>query len=414
MIYLGLDWAEDHHDIAVMAETGEVLTELRVDDTAAGVEAIHAAVAQHQSDPGEPIPVGTETAYGLVPLALRASGYQLYEINPLASSRYRDRHHLSGAKSDRGDAKMLADVVRTDRHNHRLFDTNSDISDSVKVLARAHQSLVHQRQTQINVLRSTLRMYYPGMWQAFPNLTSPSTRDCLDAMAVIDHAPTPEKGRLMSHAKIASALRKAGRKHSIDARATEVREILRRSQLQGHGPLTTRAYGSTARATARMIVAMSEQIAELGTEMNAHFEKHPDAKIILSLPGLGPVLGARVMGEFGDAPNRYADGRARKNYATTAPVTRASGKLCVVGARHGGNRILGDACLRWAFSAVRTSPGARRYYESLRKRDKTHAQAIRTVANRLVGILHGCLEHRALYSETIAWPQSETSSDVAA
>jgi len=413
MILLGLDWAEDHHDICVMSEAGETLSELRVSDDVAGVEAIHAAVAEYRSDPNEAVAVGTESAHGLVAQALVAAGYDVYEINPLAASRYRDRHSLAGAKSDRGDARMLADVVRTDRHNHRLFQGDSDLADSIQVLARTHQSLIHRRQTEINVLRSTLRQYYPQLLVAFPKLASPKDRDCPDAMAVIERAPTPEQGRTLSTLQIAAALRKGGRKLNLEKRAKQVHEVLHQPQLQAPA-MTSGAYGSSVRALARVIVTMSQQIDELGAEMNVHFEKHPDAKIILSLPGLGPVLGARVMGEFGDAPNRYADARARKNYATTAPVTRASGKQRVVMARHAGNRILGDACLRWAFCAIQASPGARRYYDSLRGREKTHSAALRTVANRLVGILHGCLEHRTLYSETRAWPEPNVASGVAA
>jgi transposase len=412
LICLGLDWAEDHHDIALMTEAGELLTEFRVDDSMAGVERIHGALAPHITEPSEVV-IGTESAHGLVIQALIAAGYTVYEINPKASSRYRDRHHLSGAKSDRGDAKMLADVVRTDRRNHSPYMGNSDLSEGIKVLARAHQSMIHQRQTQLNELRSTLRQYYPALLRAFPDLASPSSRDCSDVMAVIERAPTPAQGRTLSQLQIASALRKAGRQRDIDRRAEQIREELRMPHLTAP-PVVTNAYGNAARATARVIVSMTEQINELSQELNSRFEEHPDAKIIRSLPGLGPVLGARVLGEFGDAPNRYTDAKARKNYATTSPVTRASGKLRLVNARHGGNRHLGTSCLRWAFSAAHSSPGARRYYDALRHRDKTHAQATRSVANRMVGILHGCLSKGVLYDETIAWPQLESPGEAAA
>ena len=149
MIHLGLDWADDHHDIAVMDEAGTVLAERRVSDTMVGVADIHALVADYEAD-ASCVVVGIETTRGLVPQALVAAGYTVYEVNPLAASRYRDRHHLSGAKSDRGDAKMLADVVRTDRHNHRPYLGNTDLAESIKILARAHQELIQQRQTQVN------------------------------------------------------------------------------------------------------------------------------------------------------------------------------------------------------------------------------------------------------------------------
>jgi len=190
MICVGVDWAEEHHDVAVMDDAGVVLGERRVDDTMTGVALIHELVGEHETDPAQVV-VGTESVHGLVPQALVAAGYAVYEINPKAASRYRDRHHISGAKSDRADAKMLADAVRTDRHNHRTYAGNSDLSDVVKVLARSHQSLIQERQTQINHLRSTLRQFYPGLLQAFPKVASPSERDSQDAMVLLDRAPTP-------------------------------------------------------------------------------------------------------------------------------------------------------------------------------------------------------------------------------
>lgn len=402
MIYLGLDWAEEHHDLALLDGDGTLLGELRVGDSMVGVSQIHELVGQHEDDPSQ-VAVGTESVQGLVPRALAAAGYAVYEINPMASSRYRDRHHLSGAKSDRGDAKMLADVVRTDRHNHRQFTGDSDLAEGIGVLARAHQTLIHERQTQVNRLRSTLRQYYPAMLVAFPQLAVSSGRGSQDAMALLEQAPTPEQGRALSTAKIRSALRKAGRLRNLEARAEQVRTALRSPQLET-GPIVTSAYGRTVRAMARIVRETTAQIEELAAELESRFEEHPDAKIIRSLPGLGVVLGARALGEFGDAPNRYADARARKNYATTAPVTRASGKLRLVVARRGGNRRLGETCLRWAFGATQASPGARAYYDSLRARQKTHGQALRAVANRLVGILHACLAKGVVYDEEVAWP----------
>ncbi len=144
--------------------------------------------------------------------------------------------------------------------------------------------------------------------------------------------------------------------------------------------------------------------------MEAGFGRHPDAELYLSQPGLGPVLAARVLAEFGDDPTRYADTRARKNYSGMAPVTRASGKTRVVLARYARNRRLADALYQQAFTALNASPGARAYYDRQRARGATHHQALRALANRLVGILHGCLRHRAAYDETTAWPSRESSS----
>jgi hypothetical protein len=148
--------------------------------------------------------------------------------------------------------------------------------------------------------------------------------------------------------------------------------------------------------------------------VKAGFGRHPDAEIYHSQPGLGDVLGARVLAEYGDDPTRYADARARKNDSGMAPVTRASGKTRVVLARHARNRRLADALHQQAFSALSSSPGARAYDDAHRVRGQTHHQALRALANRLAGILHGCLRHKTRYDEATAWPTIENSAAPAA
>ena len=138
--------------------------------------------------------------------------------------------------------------------------------------------------------------------------------------------------------------------------------------------------------------------------MEAGPGQHPDAEIYLSRPRLGTILGARVLAEFGDDPHRYADPKARKNYSGMAPITRASGTRRIVLARYARNRRLADALYHQAFTALGVSPGAREYYDRQRARGATHHQALRALANRLVGILHGCLRHHRRYDETTAWP----------
>ena len=163
------------------------------------------------------------------------------------------------------------------------------------------------------------------------------------------------------------------------------------------------AYGRAVSAHVAVILGYNDQIASLEEDLAAAFETHPDSQIILSLPGLGMVLGARVLGEFGDDPNRYANAKSRRNYAGTSPVTRASGKSHTVLARHARNRRLADALDQWAFCSLSRSSGARAYYDELRARNKTHRQCIRQLANRWVGILHACLANGVPYDEDLAW-----------
>jgi transposase len=397
VLFVGLDWAEEHHDLAVMAESGQVLAARRVPEGLAGLRILHELLAAHEEDPAEVV-VGTETDRGLFVGALVAAGYQVYAINPLAVSRYRDRHQVSGAKSDAADAKGLADLVRTDRHNHRPVAGDSELVEAVKVLARTHQSLVWTRQRQLNQLRSLLREFYPGALAAVG-----ADLGGRDALAVLAVAPTPALGRQLSQAKLAAVLGRAGRQRHLAGRAAELQAALRASQLQAPG-VVAEAYGVAVAALVGVISTLNRQLEQVTQQLQRHFELHPDAEIVRSLPGLGVVLGARVVAEFGDDPTRYGHPKARKSYAGTAPITRASGKRQVVVARLARNRRLADACYQWAFSALQASPGARARYDRCRAAGKTHPQALRALANRLVGILHGCLRHRSRYDEAQAWP----------
>jgi hypothetical protein len=382
MLFVGVDWAEAHHDVCVINDEGRVLGRKKVNDTLEGVRELHALLATCTEDETPEIVVGIEKDRGLVVNALVAAGYEVYAVNPMAAARYRDRHHVSGAKSDPGDAKMLADLVRTDRHNHRTIAGDTPLAEALKVLARAHQNAVWSRQRHVNELRSSLRDYFPGALEAFGNDLSHH-----DAVAVLAIAPTPSLARGLSKAKLVSA-----------------QEILRREQL-AQPPLLERAYGLTTSATVAIVVAMNATIDELEAGLAEHFEQHSDAKIIRSLPGLGMILGARVLGEFGDDPNRYADSKSRRNYAGTSPVTKSSGTKKVVLARRARNRRLAAATDQWAFSSLLQSPGARHYYDELRARNKSHHMALRQLANRWVSILHTCLERGILYDEYVAWPQ---------
>jgi transposase len=346
--------------------------------------------------------IGIETDRGLWAGALAAAGYQVFAVNPLAAARYRDRHHVSGGKSDASDAKLLADLVRTDRHNHRPIAGDSLDAEAIKVLARAHQSLIWARTRHTNAMRSALREYYPAALLAFEDLAHG------DALGVLGRAPTPEQGAHLDLPAIQSALKRGGRKRNIAARARQIRAALRSEQLAAPAPVAA-AFGATTRAAVGIIAELNRQIAELETSLAEHFETHPDADIYRSLPGLGVVLGARVLGEFGDDPNRYTDAKSRRNYAGTSPLTVASGKKRAVLARHVRNRRLYDAIDQWALGAINNSPGARAFYDQHRAAGDLHHQALRALGNRLIGILHGCLRHHTLYREHTAWAHRQTT-----
>jgi transposase len=396
-LFVGDDWAEDHHDVEVMDAAGKVLARKRLPEGVAGIAQLHGLVGRFLGEePDEAqVVVGIETDRGPWVAALVAAGYLVFGVNPLQAARFRDRHGVSGAKSDSGDAHALADMVRTDSHQLRPAAGDSPAAGGIKVLARTHKTLIWERTRQVDRLRHQLREYFPAALEAFEDLDAP------DTLELLGKAPGPGRAAKLTRAQISAALKRARRKNITD-RATTILAALRSEQL-GQPPALTAAYAATVRSLIAVIVTLNEQVKVLQEQVEQDFGRHPDAEIYRSQPGMGAILGARVLAEFGDDPRRYADGKARRNYAATSPLTRASGKKKVVTARFVHNDRLIDALNAQAFSALSTSPGARAFYDHHRASGHGHNDALRRLANRLVGILHGCLKTRTIYDEDTAW-----------
>jgi transposase len=358
---------------------------------------LHAMVGEYLADLDvDQVAVGIETDRGPWVQALVAAGYQVFAVNPLQASRFRQRRSVSGAKSDATDAHTLADMVRTDSHQLRQVAGDSELAEAIKVVTRAHKTLIWERTRHVQRLRQALRDFFPGALEAFEDLTA------TDALELLGKAADPATAARLTRTQITAALRRARRRH-VDQRAEQIRTALRDEQLT-QPPIVTTAYAAIVRSQVAVLTTLNAEIATLQGEVTAHFGQHPDAEIYLSQPGLGAILGARVLAEFGDDPHRYADAKARKNYAGTSPITRQSGKQKFVLARYVHNDRLLDALGRQAFTALTASPAARAYYDQLTDRGKDHNAALRQLANRLVGILHGCLKTNTPYDETTAWP----------
>ncbi|MGP0024337.1 MAG: IS110 family transposase [Streptosporangiaceae bacterium] len=408
-LFVGDDWAEDHHDVELMDAAGRVLAKRRLPEGVAGMARLHELVGEQLGEDADAeVVVGIETDRGPWVAALLAAGYTVFGVNPLQASRYRERHGVSGAKSDSGDAHMLTDMVRTDSHQLRAVAGDSADAEGIKVLARTHKTLIWERTRAVQRLRHQLLGYYPAALEAFEDLDAP------DTLELLGKAPDPARAAKLTRAQVSAALKRARRRNITD-KATAILAALRSPQL-GQPAAVTAAYAATVRSLIAVITVLNEQVKALQGQVEEHFGRHPDAEIYRSQPGMGAILGARVLAEFGDDPHRYADGKARRNYAATSPITRASGKRKVVAARFIHNDRLVDALNAQAFTALRASPGARAFYDELRARGIEHNDALRRLANRLVGILHGCLKTRTLYDEATAWGhrQNLPQSSVAA
>jgi transposase len=401
LIYCGIDWAERTHDVALVDDTGALVAKRHITDDAAGYRLLMELLAEHGDTEENPIPVAIETSRGLLVAVLRTGKRKVYAINPMAAARYRDRHSVSRKKSDPGDALVLANILRTDMHAHRPLPGDSDLGRAISVLARAQQDALWNRQQLANQLRSLLREYYPAALDAFASwsngLCRPEARELLKA------APTPGRAARLTRTQIQSALKRAGRKRGIEAEAERLRDVFR-AEWAHQPPLVENALGKQMLALLIQLEAACTAADQLAEAVEESFPQHPDAEILLSFPGLGIQLAARILAEIGDDRTRFADARGLKAYAGASPVTRASGKKSFITRRWVKNDRLNHAGYLWAFAALRHSPGAGAHYRRRREIGDWHAAAQRNLFNRMIGQLYHCLQHRKLFDEHTAFP----------
>ena len=401
-LYCGLDWATAHHDIVVINDNGKVVARGRVGNDAAGFAALLTLLVEAgDTADHHPIPVGIETDRGLFVAALRETGRVIYPINPLAASRYRSRHSVSGAKSDATDAVLLANIIRTDTAAHRPLPADTELAQAIRVLARAQQDAVWARGQVSNQIRDLLKEFYPAALVAFADLDGGLARP--DARTILAAAPTPTQAAKLTSPRLRRLLIKAGRQRYLDRDVERLRAIFTGTYLH-QPPVVEDAMGIHLTALLGQFDAACAAADALAEAAITHFERHPDAEIITSFPGLGNLAGARVLAEIGDDRSRFTDARGLKAFAGSAPITRASGKKTVVLHRHIKNRRLNAVGPIWALASLRASPGARRHFDTRRAAGDWNHQAQRHLFNKFLGQLHHCLHTGQLYDEHRAFP----------
>ena len=408
-VFCGIDWAEGHHDIALIDGDGKLIAKRRINETLDGFAELIAVLAESGDSAEASIPVAIETPRGLLVAALRATGRPIYPINPLAVARYRERTSVSGKKSDHVDAMALANILRTDAHLHRMLPDDSALARSITVLARAYQDAVWRRTKLVQELRARLREYYPGFLAAFAAGSGSgrglSTTQLAsgDARAVLAIAPSPAEAATVSRARVETALRRGGRQRRITSLAASVVAALRVPQLRQE-PLVEQAMRVETLALLNVLNAVCDSVDQLADAVSEAFRRHPDYEIITSFPGLADISGAILLAETGDDRERFADDRALQAFAGSAPVTRASGKSRTVVRRRTKNNRLAAIGYSWAFTAAARPSPAREHYLRRRERGDGHPAALRHLFNRMLGQLHHCLQTGQTYDPIKAFP----------
>lgn len=401
LVSCGIDWADDHHDVALVDHDGALLASVRIGDDRAGLEQL-LELADHGDSAEHLVPVAIETPRGLLVAALRATGRPVYAINPLAASRYRARRSVSHAKSDPADARLLADILRTDRDAHRPLPADSDLIGALVVLTRAHQDAIADRRRLANRLRAHLREYFTAALRAFEGRGTLGL-DSVAARAVLVAAPTPASGADLTASRLRELLSSGGRlRRDLDTEVERVQALLTNTAALRQPTTAEQAMGHQTLALLRQLEAICATIPDLAAAVEATFAQHADAKIITSFPGLSTISGARVLAEIGDDRARFASARSIKAYAGSAPITRASGRNRAVLARTVKNQRLASTGYMWAFAALRR-PETRAHYDRRRAGGERHTAALRNMFNKMLGSLYHCLQTGTRYDPSRAF-----------
>jgi transposase len=284
--------------VEVMDEAGKVLAKRQMPEGVAGMTQLHELIGRllPEDEHDAEVVIGIEVGRG----PWVADGYTVYPVNPLQASRYRQRHGVSGAKRDGGDAHMLADMVRTESHQLRLAAGDSPCGQGIKTVVRTHKTLIWDRTRTTQRLRHQLREYFPAATRAFEDLRIWTPRRA----ELLGKAPDPARAAKLTRAQVAGALKRFHRRN-IAGKTGAILAALRGEHLAQPAALTA-AYAATVRSLIAVITTLNDQIKALQEQVRDHIGRHPDAEIYLSQPGMGAILGARVLGEFGDDPHRGA------------------------------------------------------------------------------------------------------------
>jgi len=389
MRYLGIDWASDHHDIAVVNEAGEKLSAFRIGNDTAGLETFRDRV-RALGVPKSEILISIETSRLLLVDFLLNEGFTVYPINPKAIDRYRDRYTASYAKSDAFDAELIAHALRTDRERFRALEPDSPLLRELRILVRDQKRLIWAQSRFLNQLGACLREYYPAALNLFGDLASPV------ALQFLKRYPRPEP---LSAKKLEKFLRQC-RHPRPEAKAQEIAQQLSQPQFFAE-PFTVRARSRMMLTLVDHLLSLRAQIAEYQEAIDDLFAQHPDSGIFKSLPGSGEKTGPRLLSEIGDNRSRYSSADSLQCEAGTCPITRSSGKVRVVMMRQACRKSFRDAMHMFSFCSLTKSSWARALYDQQRAKGKNAHAALRAVSDKWLKIIHHLWKEKELYDENI-------------
>ena len=392
-LFVGLDWAKDHHDAVAVEPGGRVVGQWRFGDNAEGWADFRQRLHERGGADLAKVAVAIETSQGPAVGRLLELGVAVYPLNPKAAERYRDRKAPAGVKDDPLDAWSIGDALRTDGHAWRRLMPEPPLTQELRLLCRDEVSLIEQRTALVNQLQEALHEYYPAALEAFDDWTAEG------AWEFVAHFPTPQK------------LVQAGRRrwekflhsHRLYHPKTYAKrlEIFARADRFCGRPGVTSAKSRLATAILAQLRTLEAQLRQYRKAIEDLFARHPDHDIFGSLPGVGPKLGPRLTSEVGPDRARFEDPQALQCMAGTAPITRQSGKSRWVCFRLACNKHLRAAVHLWAGLSTEKCTWADIYYRRKREQGMSHDSALRCLGQRWLKILWKMWQTRTPYNEAL-------------
>jgi transposase len=392
MIFIGIDWSTQHDDICIIDNQGQVIKEFRIPVSATGFSKLLQVVEETESKPEE-VYFGIETDKNILADFLLAAGYQVYSLNPLSVSRFKERYTTSGKKDDKFDAFNIASILVTDRDNFKPVCLSSNECRELQIHCQSVDNFVRQRSRLTNQLNAEIVRYFPAFSGFFSDLSSNV------ALNVLQKITKPSEIADLSEVDFEERVKDV--KHFYKKRKADFFKYLKNEVIIFDNPLEN-AYALRVTLLAGQILSLNSTIVCLEKIIDEKFEKHPDSKIFKSIPGAGPRIAPALFVCFGDERSRFESYQQVQCYAGTAPVTAQSGKsFHQIKIRRMCNKNFRYVFYSLSFTCLKQSFWAKEHYHKQKQAGKNHSAALRSVANKWAKIIYSMWLNQTEYSENI-------------
>lgn len=400
IVYVGLDWAAATHAVCVLSAVGKILAQFVIEHTAEGIATLIRKLAKF-GDPAD-VQIGIERPNGRLVDVLLEAGHPVIPVSPNAIKTWREGEVVSGAKSDAGDALVIAEYLRLRHHRLRPVAPYSAQTKALRVVVRTRDDIVKMRVSATNQLSALLDDHWPGAKAIFADVESPIS------LAFLRQYPTAVSAARLGEKRLVAFLAK----HAYSGRrpAKELLARLRSAPTGTTDPTLTTAIAAAVAALVSILEALNGACKALDRSTIVHLGEHPDAEIFTSLPRSGQINAAQVLAEWGDSRAAYDGPDAIAALAGVTPVTKASGKQHAVHFRWACNKRFRRALTAFADNSRHESPWAAHIYTTARARGHDHPHAVRILARAWIRVIYRCWHNHQPYDPNLHGAAQRTQS----